>query len=79
MGQIVSRKYDLKPPLTWREDRSHDVTSSALVTDFYRLTIVQPHDDEVDAFERFAHAQPDNVVLVLGTYDTEMADLAHKA
>ena len=34
---------------------------------------VQAHDDEVDAFERFAHAQPDNVVLLLDTYDTEMA------
>jgi nicotinate phosphoribosyltransferase len=34
---------------------------------------VQAHDDEVDAFERFAHAQPDNVVLLLDTYDTAMA------
>jgi nicotinate phosphoribosyltransferase len=34
---------------------------------------VQAHDDEVDAFERFAHAQPDNVVLLIDTYDTEAA------
>ena len=34
---------------------------------------VQAHDDEVDAFERFAQAQPDHVVLLLDTYDTEMA------
>jgi nicotinate phosphoribosyltransferase len=34
---------------------------------------VQAHDDEVEAFERFAHAHPDNVVLLLDTYDTEKA------
>src|SRR6266511_971369 len=34
---------------------------------------VQAHDEEVDAFERFAHAQPDNVVLLIDTYDTEGA------
>ncbi|HEX9869852.1 MAG TPA: nicotinate phosphoribosyltransferase, partial [Candidatus Tectomicrobia bacterium] len=34
---------------------------------------VQAHDDEVDAFERFAQAQPDHVVLLLDTYETEMA------
>jgi nicotinate phosphoribosyltransferase len=34
---------------------------------------VQAHDDEVDAFERFAQAHPDNVVLLLDTYDTESA------
>ena len=34
---------------------------------------VQAHDEEVDAFERFAHAQPDNVVLLIDTYDTEAA------
>jgi nicotinate phosphoribosyltransferase len=34
---------------------------------------VQAHDDEVDAFERFAQAHPDNVVLLLDTYDTETA------
>jgi nicotinate phosphoribosyltransferase len=34
---------------------------------------VQAHDDEADAFERFARAQPDNVVLLLDTYDTEAA------
>jgi nicotinate phosphoribosyltransferase len=30
---------------------------------------VQAHDEEADAFERFAHAQPDNVVLLIDTYD----------
>ena len=34
---------------------------------------VQAHDEEVAAFERFAHAQPYNVVLLLDTYDTEAA------
>jgi nicotinate phosphoribosyltransferase len=34
---------------------------------------VQAHDEEGDAFERFAHAQPDNVVLLIDTYDTEGA------
>ena len=34
---------------------------------------VQAHDEEVEAFERFAHAQPDNVVLLIDTYDTETA------
>jgi nicotinate phosphoribosyltransferase len=34
---------------------------------------VQAHDDEAEAFERFAHAHPDNVVLLIDTYDTEMA------
>jgi nicotinate phosphoribosyltransferase len=34
---------------------------------------VQAHDTESDAFEAFAHAQPDNVVLLIDTYDTEAA------
>jgi nicotinate phosphoribosyltransferase len=34
-------------------------------------SFVQAHDDEVAAFEAFAHAQPDNVVLLIDTYDTE--------
>jgi nicotinate phosphoribosyltransferase len=34
---------------------------------------VQAHDVEVEAFEHFAHSQPDNVVLLLDTYDTEAA------
>ena len=39
-------------------------------------SFVQAHDDEAMAFEHFAHAQPDNVVLLIDTYDTEAA--AHK-
>jgi nicotinate phosphoribosyltransferase len=37
---------------------------------------IQAHDDEALAFEHFAHAQPDNVVLLIDTWDTEAA--AHK-
>ncbi|MBS1136522.1 MAG: Nicotinate phosphoribosyltransferase [Proteobacteria bacterium] len=39
-------------------------------------SFVQAHDDEALAFEHFAHAQPDNVVLLIDTWDTEAA--AHK-
>lgn len=39
-------------------------------------SFVQAHKDEVTAFEHFALAQPDNVVLLIDTYDTEAA--AHK-
>jgi nicotinate phosphoribosyltransferase len=39
-------------------------------------SFVQAHDNEVQAFKDFAHAQPDNVVLLIDTYDTEAA--AHK-
>ena len=39
-------------------------------------SFIQAHDDEAQAFEHFAHAQPDNVVLLIDTYDTEAA--AHK-
>lgn len=46
-------------------------------------SFVQAHDDEVESFERFARANPDNVVLLLDTYDTEAAaeklvELAHR-
>ncbi len=34
---------------------------------------VQAHDDETEAFEHFARAQPGNVVLLIDTYDTEAA------
>lgn len=34
-------------------------------------SFVQAHEDEVEAFEHFASAQPDNVVLLIDTYDTE--------
>ncbi len=36
-------------------------------------SFIQSHDDEVQAFEHFAQAQPDNVVLLIDTYDTERA------
>jgi len=36
-------------------------------------SFVQAHDDEADAMERFARSQPDNVVLLIDTYDTEAA------
>ena len=34
---------------------------------------IQAHDEELAAFEYFARAQPDNVVLLIDTYDTEAA------
>lgn len=36
-------------------------------------SFVQAHTDESVAFERFARSHPDNVVLLLDTYDTETA------
>lgn len=39
-------------------------------------SLVQAHDREEEAFEHFAYAQPDNVVLLIDTYDTLAA--AHK-
>ncbi len=36
-------------------------------------SFIQAHADEAQAFENFAHAQPDNVVLLIDTYDTEAA------
>ncbi|MHB0917815.1 MAG: nicotinate phosphoribosyltransferase [Thiobacillus sp.] len=39
-------------------------------------SFIQAHDDEALAFEHFAHAQPDNAVLLIDTWDTEAA--AHK-
>jgi nicotinate phosphoribosyltransferase len=36
-------------------------------------SFVQAHAGETLAFEHFAHAQPDNVVLLIDTYDTEAA------
>ena len=32
---------------------------------------IEAHDDEAQAFEHFARSQPDNVVLLIDTYDTE--------
>ncbi len=36
-------------------------------------SFIEAHDRESDAFLHFAHAQPDNVVLLIDTYDTERA------
>jgi len=36
-------------------------------------SFVQAHEEELTAFEHFASAQPDNVVLLIDTYDTEAA------
>jgi nicotinate phosphoribosyltransferase len=36
-------------------------------------SFVQAHDDEATAFEHFAHALPQNVILLIDTYDTEAA------
>lgn len=36
-------------------------------------SFVQIHDDEAQSFERFAKSQPNNVVLLIDTYDTETA------
>lgn len=34
-------------------------------------SFIQAHEDETAAFERFAYVNPDNVVLLIDTYDTE--------
>ena len=39
-------------------------------------SFIQAHDDEAQAFDHFARAQPDNVVFLIDTWDTEAA--AHK-
>jgi nicotinate phosphoribosyltransferase len=36
-------------------------------------SFIQIHDDESTAFEDFAHARPDNLTLLIDTYDTEAA------
>lgn len=36
-------------------------------------SFIQAHDTELEAFEHFASSQPDNVVLLIDTYDTEAA------
>ena len=36
-------------------------------------SFVQAHEDEVDSFLSFARARPDNLVLLIDTYDTEAA------
>ncbi len=36
-------------------------------------SFIQAHDDESVAFDDFAHSLPDNVILLIDTYDTEAA------
>ncbi len=36
-------------------------------------SFIQAHDDEMVAFDDFAHSLPDNVILLIDTYDTEAA------
>ncbi|MCF7989588.1 MAG: nicotinate phosphoribosyltransferase [Thiohalocapsa sp.] len=36
-------------------------------------SFIEAHDDEIDAFEHFARARPKNLVLLIDTYDTELA------
>lgn len=36
-------------------------------------SFIQAHDDEIVAFDDFAHSLPDNVILLIDTYDTEAA------
>ena len=36
-------------------------------------SFIQAHDDEIEAFERFALSRPENLVLLIDTYDTEAA------
>ena len=36
-------------------------------------SFIQAHDDEMEAFEHFAGANPDSVVFLIDTYDTEAA------
>jgi len=56
-------------------------TSTVIAAPLFKIPVfgtmahsfVQSHDDESQAFEHFAHTQPDNVVLLIDTYDTEHA------
>jgi nicotinate phosphoribosyltransferase len=36
-------------------------------------SFIQAHDDETVAFDHFAHSLPENVILLIDTYDTEVA------
>ena len=36
-------------------------------------SFIQAHDDEIVAFDHFAHSLPENVILLIDTYDTEAA------
>ena len=59
-------------------------TSTVLAGKIYGIPVfgtmahsfIQAHDSETLAFEHFAESQPDNVVLLIDTYDTEKG--AHK-
>jgi nicotinate phosphoribosyltransferase len=61
-----------------------DGTATSLAAPLFGIPIygtmahsfIQAHDDETEAFESFAQSRPDNLVLLLDTYDTERA--AHK-
>jgi nicotinate phosphoribosyltransferase len=56
-------------------------TATALAAPLFDIPIagtmahafIQAYDEELAAFEHFARAQPDNVVLLIDTYDTEAA------
>lgn len=58
-----------------------DGTSTVLAQQRYGVPLygtmahsfIQAHDNEIQAFEHFAKAQPNNVVLLIDTYDTERA------
>src|SRR5262249_48525700 len=58
-----------------------DATSNVLAETRFRVpavgtmahSFVEAHDDEAVAFEHFAAVHPDNVSLLLDTYDTEEA------
>lgn len=58
-----------------------DGTATALAAPLYGIPIygtmahsfIQTHDDETTAFEAFARARPDNLTLLIDTYDTEAA------
>jgi nicotinate phosphoribosyltransferase len=39
-------------------------------------SFIQAHDSEIEAFERYARSHPNNITLLIDTYDTETA--AHK-
>jgi len=43
------------------------------VTGTMAHSFILAHDDETEAFRRFARSHPDNVVLLIDTYDTERA------
>ena len=46
---------------------------ASLWPDLRLVTVVEAHDDESAAFERFADATPQNALLLIDTYDTEAA------